>query len=73
VESLSKSVAAIVQLVQGVNETMMGDLERDSATLDRITDSFLQILNRRSIPVFSFVEELGMLDGTKVKIVCVEL
>jgi len=67
-ESLSKLVATIVQSVQGVDDNLMSDLERESQTLDRITDGFSQILNRRSITVFSFVEELGMLEGKKVNI-----
>jgi len=71
-ESLSKLVAAIVQSVQGVNENM-SDLEREPQTLDRITNSFFQILNRRSISVFSFVEELGSLDGKEVNNACVRL
>ena len=70
-ESLSQLVAAIVQSVQGVKEILLSDLERESQTLDRITDSFFQILNRRSISVFSFVEELGTSDGKKVNIACV--
>jgi hypothetical protein len=72
-ESLSKVVAAIVQSVEGVNDDVMSDLERESQTLDLIRDSFFQILNKRSISVFSFVEELGMLDGKKVKIAWVGL
>jgi len=72
-ESLSQLVAAMVQSVQGVNENLMSDLETESQTLDRITDSFFQILNKRSITVFSFVEELGMLDEKKVNIACMGL
>jgi hypothetical protein len=68
-KSLSMLVAAIVQSMQGVDENLMGDLERESQTLERIKDSFFQILNRRSITVFSFVE--NMLDGKKVNIPCV--
>ena len=45
------------------------DLERDSEVLDRIGDSFGQILDRQRLTVFSFEEELAMPGGRKV---CIE-
>jgi hypothetical protein len=69
------SVALVVQAVQGVNITnanLIRDVERESQMLDQIRDSFCQILDRRTIRVFSFVEELAMLDGKKVNIAYVQ-
>jgi hypothetical protein len=65
------SVALVVQAVQGVNITnanLIRDVERESQMLDQIRDSFCRILDRRTIRVFSFVEELAMLDGKRVNI-----
>ena len=42
------------------------DLERESEVLDRIGDSFGQILDRQRLTVFSFEEELAMPGGRKV-------
>ena len=66
VTTLPKLVASIIQAVQDVNVDLIRDLERESQTLDRIADSFGQILVRRMITVFSFEEELGMGGGRKV-------
>jgi hypothetical protein len=70
-DSLAKSVALVIQAVQGRNiwnVNLIRDVEKESQMLDRIRDSFCQILDRRTIRVFSFVEELAMLDGKKVNI-----
>lgn len=64
--TLPKLVASIIKAVQDVNVDLIRDLERESQTLDRIADSFGQILVRRMITVFSFEEELGMGGGRKV-------
>ena len=69
VTTLPKLVAAIIQAVQDVNVDLMRDLERESQTLDRIADSFSQILDRRMFSVFSFEEEIAVGGGRKVCIV----
>ena len=61
--SLAKSVALVIQALQDVNVDLIRDLERESHILDRIRDSFCQILDRRTLTVFSFVEELAMTGG----------
>jgi hypothetical protein len=43
------------------NDDLIRDLERDSQALDRIRDSFSRTLDRRTLTVYSFVEELPML------------
>ena len=48
---------------------LLRDLEINSQTLDRIADSFSQILDKRTLMVFSFEEELAMGGGRKVCIV----
>jgi len=65
VTTLPKLVASIVQAVQDVNVDLIRDLERESQTLDRIGDSFAQILNKRTFTVYSFEEELA-LGGKKI-------
>jgi hypothetical protein len=69
-DSLAKSVALVVQAVHDVNianANLIHDFERESQMLDRIRDSFCRILDRQTISVFSFVEELAsMLDGKRV-------
>ena len=64
--TLPKSVAAIFRAVQWENVDLIRDLERESQTLDRIADSFDQILDRRTFSVSSFEEELSMAGGRKV-------
>ena len=64
--TLPKLVATIIQAVQDVNVELIRDVETNSQTLDRITDSFCHILNRRTFTVFSFEEELAMRGGRKV-------
>ena len=69
--SFAKAVAFVVQAVQDVNfanVNLIRDLERESPMLDRIRDRFCQIMDRRAISVFSFVEELAMLDGRRVSV-----
>ena len=51
---------AIIQGFQDVNLDLVQDLERDSQTLDRVGDSFGQILDRQPFTVFSFEEELAI-------------
>ena len=63
--TLPKLIASVIQAFQDVNVELIQDLERESQTLDRIGDSFGQILDRRTFTVFSFEEELAM-GGKKV-------
>lgn len=49
--------------MQSTNSGLIRDLERDSQTLDRIMDSFSGILDRRTLTVWSFKEELPMGTG----------
>jgi len=42
------------------------DLERDPQTLDRIGDSFVRILDKRTLKVWSFAEELAITGVGKV-------
>jgi hypothetical protein len=59
--SLANVVASIAQVtLQYPNVDLVRDLERDSQTLDRIGDSFSRILDRRTLTVWSFVEELAI-------------
>ena len=55
-----------MQAFQEVNTDVVQDLERESEVLDRIGDSFGQILDRQRLTVFSFEEELAMPGGRKV-------
>ena len=64
--TLPKLVASIIQAVQDVNMELIRDVETNSHTLDRIADSFGQIMDRRTFTVFSFEEELAMRGGRKV-------
>ena len=60
-ESLAKVVASLSRVpMQGANDGLIRDLERDSQTLDRIRDSFSRVLACRTVTVWSFVEELAM-------------
>lgn len=59
--SLANSVAIVAQVaLQSQNQSIIRDLERDSQTLDRIRDSFSRMLDRRTLIVWSFEEELAM-------------
>jgi hypothetical protein len=65
--SLAKVVASVARVaLQNPNDSLIRDLERDSQTLDRIRDSFSRILDKRTLSVWSFVEELAMKGGRKV-------
>ena len=64
--TLPKLVANVIQAVQDVNVQLIRDIETNSQTLDRIADSFGQIMDRRMFTVFSFEEELAMRGGRKV-------
>ena len=65
--TLPKLIASVImQAFQDVNIDLIRDLERESQTLDRLGDSFSQILDRQRFTVFSFEEELAMPGGRKV-------
>jgi len=65
--SLAKVVASVARVaLQNPNDSLIRDLERDSQTLDRIRDSFSRILDKRTLSIWSFVEELAMKGGRKV-------
>ena len=65
--TLPKLIASVIEACQDVNVNLLQDLEKESETLDRIGDSFSQILDRRTFKVFSFEEEFGM-GGRKVSL-----
>jgi len=59
--SIAKVVASIAQIaLQSPRLDLIRDLERDSQILDRIGDSFGRILDKRTLTVWSFSEELAM-------------
>jgi len=65
--SLAKVVASVARVaLQNTNDSLIRDLERDAQILDRIRDSFSQILDRRTLVVWSFVEELASKGTGKV-------
>jgi hypothetical protein len=65
--SLASVVASVAQVVlRNTNSSLIRDLEQDSPTLDRIRDNFSQILDKRTLSVWTFVEELGMPGAGKV-------
>ena len=65
--SLAKVVASVARVaLHNPNDSLIRDLERDSQTLDRIRDSFSRILDKRTLSIWSFVEELAMKGGRKV-------
>jgi protein SERAC1 len=69
VTSLAKVVANIAQVaLQTFNDSLIRDLERDSQILDRIRDSFSRVLDRRTLVIWSFVEELPTIGVGKVYI-----
>jgi hypothetical protein len=68
--SIAKVVASVAQMtLQNPRLDLIRDLERDSQTLDRIGNSFGQILDKRRLKVWSFAEELAMKGIGKVCIV----
>ena len=59
--SLANVVASVAKVaLQNPNANLVRDLQRDSQTLDRIADSFSRILDKRTLTVWSFVEELAI-------------
>jgi len=65
--SIEKVVAPVAQTaLQNPGLDLIRDLERDSETLDRIGDSFSRILDKRTLAVWSFAEELAMTGIGKV-------
>jgi hypothetical protein len=65
--SLARVVASVAKVVlRNTNNNLIRDLERDSPTLDRIRDNFSQILDKRTLSVWTFVEEMGMPGAGKV-------
>ena len=61
-------VASIAQIaLQNPRLGLIRDLERDSQTLDRIGDSFGRILDKRTLAVWSFAEELAVTGIGKVR------
>jgi len=67
VTSIAKVVASVAQIaLQNPHTNLIRDLERDSQTLDRIGDSFGRILDKRTLTIWSFSEELAMTGIGKV-------
>jgi len=59
--TLAKVVATVAQVaLHSVDTSLIRDLERDSETLDRLRDSFSLILHKRTVTIWSFVEELPL-------------
>jgi len=59
--SIANVVASVAQIaLQNPRVDLIRDLERDSQTLDRIGDSFGRILDKRTLAVWSFAEELAL-------------
>ena len=64
---IAKVVASVAQMaLRNPRLDLIRDLERDSQTLDRIADNFGRILDRRTIAVWSFAEELAIAGLGKV-------
>jgi len=67
VTSIAKVVASVARIaLQNPHTNLIQDLERDSQTLDRIGDSFGHILDKRTLTIWSFSEELAMTGIGKV-------
>jgi len=65
--SIAKVVASVARItLQNPGLDLIRDLERDSQILDRIGDSFCRILDKRTLAVWSFAEELVMTGIGKV-------
>jgi len=59
--SIAKVVASVARMaLQDPPHDLIRDLERDSQTLDRIGNNFGRILDRRTLAIWSFAEELAM-------------
>jgi hypothetical protein len=69
VASLTKVVAAIARLaLRSTNDNLIGDIERDAPVLDRIRDGFSRLLDKRTLTVWSFTEELASAGFGKVNV-----
>jgi len=67
VTSIAKVVASVARIaLQNPHMNLIQDLETDSQTLDRIGDSFGRILDKRTMTIWSFSEELAMTGIGKV-------
>jgi hypothetical protein len=65
--SIAKVVAAVVRLaLQSSNDRLIREIERDATTLDRIQDGFSRILDKRTLTIWSFTEELASTGFGKV-------
>jgi len=65
--SIVKVVASVAQMaLQNPHLDLIRDLERDLQSLDRIGDSFSRILNKRTMAIWSFSEELALTGIGKV-------
>ena len=65
--SIANVVASVAQMaLQNPRLDLIRDLERDSQILDRIGDSFSRILDKRTLAVWSFAEELAITGIGKV-------
>jgi len=65
--SIANVVASVAQIALQIPRVdLIRDLERDSQTLDRIGDSFGRILDKRTLAVWSFAEELAITGIGKV-------
>jgi len=65
--SITKVVASVAQIaLKNPPFDLIRDLERDSQILDRIGDSFGRILDKRTLAVWSFAEELALTGTGKV-------
>ena len=65
--SIAKVVASVARIaLQNPHTNLIRDLERDSQTLDRIGDGFGRILDKRTLTIWSFSEELAMTGIGKV-------
>jgi hypothetical protein len=69
--SLAQLVASVAQVaLQDGNHSLIQDIERNSETLDRISNNFSRILDKRVLKVWSFEEELAVTGGGKVCVIC---
>jgi len=73
VTSIAKVVASVARIaLQNPRLDLIRDLERDSQILDRIGDSFGRILDKRTLTIWSFAEELAM-TGIGIGKVCMSV
>jgi hypothetical protein len=60
ITSLVKLVASVARIALcNTNVNLIRDLEKESQTLDRIRDNFSRILDKRTLTIWLFVEELA--------------